>query len=81
MAVHGLGRSHTNFGMLLGYPDTKPDVCIRAVQRAAETQNLGASVNAKLAHRGVTEVHPPTKLEKRVTYMDRAIWLTERARP
>lgn len=77
--VHGLGPvTHNYFGMLLGYPDTKPDTwIIRAVQRVADAENLGIVVNSKLARTVVTEAHVITKLGKTVTHMDHAIWLTE----
>ena len=41
--VHGLGSvTHNYFGMLLGYPDTKPDAwIIHAVQRVADAERLG----------------------------------------
>lgn len=80
LGVHGLGPvTHNYFGMLLGYPDTKPDTwIIRAVQRVADAENLGSVVNSKLARTVVTEAHVITKLGKTVTHMDHAIWLTER---
>ena len=80
LEVHGLGPvTHNYFGMLLGYPDTKPDTwIIRAVQRVADAENLGIVVNSKLARTVVTEAHVITKLGKTVTHMDHAIWLTER---
>lgn len=80
--VHGLGPiTHNYFGMLLGYPDTKPDTwIIRAVQRVADAERLGVVVNSKLARTVVTEVHRRTKLGKTVTHMDHALWLTERER-
>lgn len=80
--VHGLGSvTHNYFGMLLGYPDTKPDTwIIRAVRRVANAESLDISVDSKLARTVVTEVHRRTKLGKTVTHMDHAIWLTERER-
>lgn len=82
LAVHGLGPvTHNYFGMLLGYPDTKPDTwIIRAVQRVADAENLGIVVRSKLARTVVTEAHKITRLGKTVTHMDHAIWLTERER-
>ena len=82
LQVHGLGQvTHNYFGMLLGYPDTKPDTwIIHAVQRVADAERLGVSVNSKLARTVVTEVHRRTKLGKTITHMDHAIWLTERER-
>ncbi|MFF1254663.1 hypothetical protein ACFVYC_19495 [Pseudarthrobacter sp. NPDC058329] len=82
LTVHGLGPvTHNYFGMLLGYPDTKPDTWIvRAVQRVADAEKLGLVVKPKLARTVVTEAHDITKLGKTVTHMDHAIWLTERAR-
>lgn len=81
LSVHGLGPVTQNyFGMLLGYPDTKPDTwIIRAVQRVADAENLEIVVKAKLARTVVSEAHVLTKLGKTVTHMDHAIWLTERA--
>lgn len=81
--VHGLGPvTHNYFGMLLGYPDTKPDTwIIRAVQRVADAATLGVAVNSKLARTVVTEVYRRTKLGRTITHMDHAIWLTERERP
>lgn len=81
--VHGLGGvTHNYFGMLLGYPDTKPDTwIIRAVQRVADAESLAVAVNAQLARSVVTEVHRRTKLGRTVTHMDHALWLTERERP
>ena len=80
--VHGLGTvTHNYFGMLLGYPDTKPDTwIIRAVQRVADAESLDVSVDSKLARTVVTQVHQRTNLGKTVTHMDHAIWLTERER-
>lgn len=80
--VHGLGPvTHNYFGMLLGYPDTKPDTwIIRAVQRVADAESLGVAVNSKLARTVVMEAHRRTKLGKTVTHMDHAIWLMERER-
>lgn len=82
LTVHGLGPvTHNYFGMLLGYPDTKPDTwIIRAVQRVADAENLGIIVKSKLARTVVTKAHGTTKLGKTVTHMDHAIWLTERER-
>ncbi|MHA7306383.1 hypothetical protein ACX80E_14245 [Arthrobacter sp. TMN-49] len=78
--VHGLGSvTHNYFGMLMGYPDTKPDTwIIHAVQRVADAENLDVLVNSKLARTVVLEVHRRTNLGKTVTHMDHAIWLTER---
>lgn len=80
--VYGLGTvTHNYFGMLLGYPDTKPDTWIvQAVQRVADAENLDVKVKPKLARTVVLEVHRRTKLGKTVTHMDHAIWLTERER-
>lgn len=80
--VHGLGTvTHNYFGMLLGYPDTKPDTwIIRAVQRVADAESLDVSVDSKLARAVVTQVHHRTNLGRTVTHMDHAIWLTERDR-
>ncbi len=80
--VHGLGPvTHNYFGMLLGYPDTKPDVwIIRAVQRVATEANVGSTVNAKIARRVLTEAHHRTGQGKTVTHMDHAVWLSERDR-
>lgn len=80
--IHGLGSvTHNYFGMLLGYPDTKPDTWIvHAVQRVADAENLDVKVNSKLARNVVLEAHRRTKLGKTVTHMDHAIWLTERER-
>lgn len=81
--VHGLGEvTHNYFGMLLGYPDTKPDTwIIRAVQRVADAESLGVTVNSQLARSVVVEVHGRTNLGRTVTHMDHALWLTERERP
>lgn len=80
--VHGLGPvTHNYLGMLLGYPDTKPDVwIIRAVQRVATAADINVVVKAKLARHVLTEAHRRTKLGKTVTHMDHAVWLTERER-
>lgn len=80
--VHGLGPvTHNYFGMLLGYPDTKPDTwIIRAVQRVADTHGMVLKVDSKLARLVLTEAHLRTKLGRTVTHMDHAVWLTERER-
>ncbi len=80
--VHGLGPvTHNYLGMLLGYPDTKPDIwIIRAVRRVAATAGLQIVVNAKIARLVLTEAHRDTGLGKTVTHMDHAVWLTERKR-
>jgi hypothetical protein len=80
--VHGLGTvTHNYFGMLLGYPDTKPDTwIIRAVQRVADAQGMALKVDSKLARSVLTEAHRRTKLGRTVTHMDHAVWLTERER-
>lgn len=61
-SVHGLGKiTYHYLGMLLGYGDVKPDTWIvRAVQRAADTHQLGLSVTPALARRVVTETHKAT---------------------
>ncbi len=80
--VHGLGPvTHNYLGMLLGYPDTKPDVwIIRAVQRVAIAADINVVVKAELARDVLTEAHRRTALGKTVTHMDHAVWLTERER-
>lgn len=82
LRVHGLGPVTYNYlGMLLGYPDTKPDVwIIRAVQRVAADANIDTTINAKVARVVLTEAHRRTALGKTVTHMDHAVWLTERGR-
>lgn len=82
LKVNGLGPvTHNYLGMLLGYPDTKPDVwIIRAVQRVATGANIDLAVNAKIAQHVLTEAHCRTGCGKTVTHMDHAVWLTERDR-
>lgn len=80
-SVHGLGKvTYHYLGMLLGCPDVKPDTWIvRAVQRVADTHQLGLSVTPTLARIVVTETHKATGYGKTVTHLDHAIWLRERA--
>lgn len=80
-SVHGLGKvTYHYLGMLLEYGDVKPDTWIvRAVQRVADTHQLGLSVTPALARLVVTEAHKATGHGKTVTHLDHAIWLNERA--
>lgn len=79
-SVHGLGKvTYHYLGMLLGYGDVKPDTWIvRAVQRVADTHQLGLSVTPTLARLIVTETHKATSHGETVTHLDHAIWLNER---
>lgn len=79
-SVHGLGKvTYHYLGMLLGNGDVKPDTWIvRAVQRVADTHQLGLSITPALARHIVTETRKATGRGKTVTHLDHAIWLNER---
>ena len=79
-SVHGLGKvTYHYLGMLLGYGDVKPDTWIvRAVQRVADTHQLGLNVTPALARRVVTETHKATSHGETAPHLDHAIWLNER---
>ena len=79
-SVHGLGKvTYHYLGMLLGYGDVKPDTWIvRAVQRVADTHQLGLDITPALARHIVTEAHKVTERGETVTHLDHAIWLNER---
>lgn len=81
-SVHGLGKvTHNYLGMLLGYPDTKPDTwIIRAVQRVADEAGLQVAVNVEIARFVVTSSHELARRGATVTHFDHAIWLAERLR-
>lgn len=80
--VHGLGKvTHDYMGMLLGYPDVKPDTwIIRAVQRVADEAGIDVRVDVDLARDVLTETHRMTGQGETVTHFDHAVWLAERAR-
>lgn len=80
-SVHGLGKvTYHYLGMLLGYGDVKPDTWIvRAVQRVADTHQLGLNVTPALARLIVIETHNDTGYGETVAHLDHAIWLNERA--
>ena len=82
LKVHGLGPvTHNYFGMLLGYPNVKPDRwIIGAVQRVANTHALAVKVDKTLATTVMIETHQRTNLGATVTHFDHAVWLTERER-
>lgn len=81
-SVHGLGKVTYNYlGMLLGYPDVKPDTwIIAAVQRVADSAGIGIKVDANVACEVVTTAHEKTGLGETITHFDHAVWLAERAR-
>lgn len=80
-SVHGLGKvTYHYLGMLLRYGNVKPDTwIIRAVQRVADTHQLGLNITPALARHIVTETHKATGHGETVTHLDHAIWLNERA--
>lgn len=82
LKVYGLGTvTHNYFGMLLGYPNTKPDTwIIGAVQRVANEHGIEVKVDKKVATTILTETYQRTKLGATITHMDHAVWLTERER-
>lgn len=81
ISVRGLGKVTRNYlGMLLGYPDTKPDVwIIRAVQRVADAAGITDGITVEKARFVVTQTHSITHRGATVTHFDHAIWLRERA--
>ncbi|MEU3330931.1 hypothetical protein ACF046_00970 [Glutamicibacter creatinolyticus] len=80
-SVRGLGKvTHNYLGMLLGYPNTKPDTwIIAAVQRVALAANVDVVVDSGLARQVVLEAYKRDQRGETVTHYDHAIWLRERS--